>query len=141
MKNKAREKKQSIVILFLNCVIVVMCIIMLGFGYVAINSICDVFSSLETEESMHYRLEDGEFYRMVEAYHLNVQGGHEASEEMQEYYGVAKYYEAASLYKAFVENGDLERAERELEKMEEAKDEMGQWVIVESQIKEQLGLE
>lgn len=141
MRNKIRETKQNIVILFLNVLVVLMCIVMVLFGSVAISSMYDAFSVMNTEQSMYYQLDAGDFYRLVEGYHWNVQEGHEGSAEMKEYYGIAKYYEAASLYKAFLESGDMNRAQKQLKKMEQARVEMGEWAIVESQIKIQLGLE
>ncbi len=45
------------------------------------------------------------------------------------------------MYKAFLETGDTKRAQKQLDKMEQARKEMGEWAIVESEIKTQLGLD
>lgn len=140
MRNRMRNVSQNLTTLIMNIVIVCLCVILVVCGTLAVSGLYDAFSVVNTENSMYYRLDAGDFYRMVEGYHMNIQEGHEGSAEMQEYYGVAKYYEAASMYRAFLEIGDTERADRELEKMELARIEMGEWAMVESEILEQLKL-
>lgn len=59
---------------------------------------------------------------------------------MKEYYGVAKYVEAVSYYKAFWESGDTVRAEQEKDKMDLALVEMGGWSILQDEIDGKLGI-
>ena len=141
MENKSRKIHRSLLTLVMNIVIIFVCVLLVLVGSVAFSSLRDAFSPWYTEDSMYYSLDDGSFYRMVEGYHMNVQEGVEGNRTMQEYYGVAKYYQAASMYKAFLEIGDEERAARELERMEETRKEMGEWIVAEQEMKEQLGLE
>lgn len=141
MQNKFRATRQNAVILVMNIVIVVLGIIMVITLCVAGSTLLDRYSIPYNDRSMYYCINDGDFYRMVGMYHENVQQGFEDERSMQEYYGVAKYYEAASLYKAFLDAGDSERAAREKAKMEAALVEMGSWSVVEGEIKEQLGIE
>ena len=141
MDNKSRQTRRSLLTLVMNVVIIFLCVLLVLVGSVAFSSLRDAFLPWCTEDSMYYRLDDGSFYRMVEGYHMNVQEGFEGNRTMQEYYGVAKYYQAASMYKAFLESGDEERAVRELERMEDARKEMGDWIVAEREMKEQLGLE
>mgnify|MGYP000617147013 FL=1 len=54
---------------------------------------------------------------------------------------MARYFEAASMYKAFLQTGDTERAAREKEKMDAAYEEMGDWNIAADSIRERLGLD
>ena len=138
MRNKIKLDGKNVIILVMNAVIVILCFFTLLCGYMAVEGYRDAFSAPYSENSLYYQLEDGLFYRMVESHHYNTQEGHSGNLEMQEYYGVAKFYEAASMYKAFLVSGDQERAERELEKMELAREEMGEWNIVEPEILEQL---
>lgn len=56
-------------------------------------------------------------------------------------YAVADYYEAASLYKAYLTTGDEERAARMLERMQEAEAGMGELSFEISKIRTQLGIE
>ena len=53
----------------------------------------------------------------------------------------SRYFEAASMYKAFLQTGDTERAAKEKEKMDAAYEEMGDWNIAADSIREKLGLE
>lgn len=124
----------------MNIVIAGMCLLIVFCTLLAVDEIWGISYYKEDADSFYYCLEDGEFYRMVDYYYDNITKGYEDAAELQEYYGVAKYYEAASYYKAFLENGDTVRAERELDKMEQALKQMGGWTIVEKDIKRQLGL-
>ena len=141
MRNRMRNLGQNLTALIMNLVIICLCIVLVISGILAIGGLRDAFSPSNTENSMYYRLDSGDFYRMVDGYHTNSQEGYEGSKDMQEYYGVAKYYEAASMYRAFLETGDLERADRELEKMKKARVQMGEWMMTEPEILEQLQLD
>lgn len=141
MKNKIREGRQNMVILIMNIAIVALSILMVISGFAAVGNLREDFSFTYSEESMYYMVDSGDFYRMVEAYHRNTQEGSRGSSAMGEYYGVARYYEAASLYRAFLEAGDAERAERQKERMAEAREEMGSWAMVEEEIQTQLGID
>ena len=124
----------------MNVVIVILCILLLIVGYVAVESTIDVFSPTYGENSFRYSVEDNNFAPLVSKYYRNVAEGADSA-KMQEYYGVAEYFEAASYYKAFLEAGDTVRAERELKRMEEAAGKMGGWEMTKAVIHEQLGLD
>lgn len=141
MLNKLREARQNVIILVMNIVIVVMCVVMIICACTAVSALYEDFSAPYDERTMFYRIDYGDFHNMVELYHTNVQSGVEGNSTMKEYYGVAKYFQAASFYKAFLETGDTERADREKAKMEAALVEMGSWDIVENEINELLGVE
>ncbi len=142
MQNRQREFKQNIVIFVLNIVIVIMSILMVICGCVAVSSLYDAFSPrMYSEQSLYYCVQDGDFGRLVSYCHEGMQESDHASARVKEYYGIAKYYEAASFYKAFLETGDTERAEQAKAKMEQAYAEMGSWNIVQEEIHELLGIE
>ncbi len=141
MQNKIRETRQNVIILVMNIAIVVFGIIMVICGFVATSNLLDRFSVPNDERSMYYRLNDGDFGQMVNMYHQNVQAGFGDDRQLQEYYGVAEYYEAASFYKVFLDAGDTARAEREKVKMDAALEKMGGWSIVEQEINKLLGIE
>lgn len=141
MQNKMIGAGKNAAILVTNVAIVILCIVFVSCAGLAVSGLRDAFSVTYSENNMYYRLYDENFYQMVEGYYTNLQEGHEPGEEMKEYYGVAKFYEAASMYKAFSETGDMERAAREQEKMKFARQEMGDWTIVEPQILEQLDIQ
>lgn len=141
MENQIRQSRQKVIIWIMNIVIVVLCLLAVLMGYVAVRNLREVFSAPATEDSMFYCVDAGDFHYMVERYHRNEEGGFKGSKAMQEYYGVARYYEAASLYRAFEEAKDTERAEREKTRMEEALAQMGTWAVVKEEINTQLGID
>lgn len=95
------------------------------------------------ESSFYYHLEDREYPYIVnygaEALAEKKSGYNTVG--MQECYAVGDYYEAASLYKAYLVTGDEERAARMKERMEEAEGSMGELSIEIPRILRQLGIE
>ena len=73
---------------------------------------------------------------MVTMYYTNVAEGKENVKELQEYYGVARYFEAASEYKMYTEAGKDEMAEEALNVMEAAYVQMGDFSMVKKMKKE-----
>lgn len=99
------------------------------------------FSTPYSVDNMAYNVESGDYDYLVERYHGLTGEEVKVGREALEYFGVAKYFEAAFFYKAYEEVGDAERAGRQKEKMEQAYKEMGGWNIVQKDIHETLGLE
>ena len=93
------------------------------------------------ENNFYWRLESEEYASMVNMYYLNVAEGKGDARELQEYYGVAKYFEAATDYKMYLEAGETERANEALADMEEAYVQMGDFSMVKGKIHAKLGLE
>jgi len=141
MRNKDRVKRQNVVILIMNIVIVVLCILLLFTGALMVEELKSAFTTYYNEGSMVYNIETGAFDYLVEQGHVVEAEEVKVSREAQEFFGVAKYFEAAFFYKAYEEVGDTERAARQKEKMEQAYEEMGSWNIVQKDIHETLGLE
>lgn len=100
----------------------------------------DAFYFGNNERRFTYNLENERYSSMVKMYHENVASGHGDDKDLQEYYGVAKYYEAAVDYKLYTEAGELEKAQAEKEKMDEAYEEMGDFQFVREKIHEKLGI-
>ena len=90
--------------------------------------------SVYDENSFYWRLESEEYASMVSMYHSNVAEGKGEARELQEYYGVAKYFEAASYYKMYVEAGETDLAEKCMADMEAAYIQMGDFAIVKDKI-------
>ena len=76
--------------------------------------------------------------RMVEMYQVNEAIGVDADEKLQQYYGIAKYYEAASYYKMYCQAGEKLQAKKYEQKMEQAKKEMGELDFASEMICEKL---
>lgn len=141
MQNKIKQKRQDIKIIILNIVIGVLVFFLLITGVYALEEFSYEFDNGYKEESFLYRIKDERYNEMVRMYHENEAYGKEFDEEGQEYYAIAKYYEAASFYKTFSEAGDTMRTERYLEKMQKAEEEMGAMSFVKDKIDEKLGIQ
>ncbi len=93
------------------------------------------------EDSFYYSITDGDYACLVENYHQNIVSGYADNKDLQEYYGAARYFEAASLYHAYDVAGNEEMKEKFRKKMEEAKAEMGCWAVAGEQMDKTLGLQ
>ena len=139
--NIIKQKKQDIKLIILNIVIGVLVFFLLITGTYALEEFSYEFDNGYKEESFLYRIKDERYHEMVRMYHENEAYGKKFGEEGQEYYAIARYYEAASFYKAFSEAGDTERMERYLDKMKEAEEDMGAMAFVKDKIDEKLGIQ
>lgn len=139
---KSKEKGGvKVVNWVLNIVIVVLSFFFVMTAGVMIEELYTAFAPTYDEDNFYYDITDERFSRMVGGYHANVQAGFEGNADMKEYYGVAKYYEAASLYHAYTVAGNEELAMVFQQKMEQAEEEMGSWSITKEPINKQLGIE
>ncbi len=141
MSNTTKNNKVKVVNWILNILIVIATFFFLMTAGVMIEEMKYVTTATHSENSFYNALEAKNYSTMVGNQYRNVLEGHEGNETMQEYYGVAKYYEAASLYNAYMVVGNEEQAAAFLKKMEQAEDEMGGWSIAKDSIHEQLGIE
>jgi hypothetical protein len=141
LKNKQRIGRQQGILLIMKGVIGALCIVLFASVGVMIENLHDAFSNRISENALRSRVEYGNYALLVDHYHQNAASGAAGNETEKEYYGVAKYYEAASFYKAFSTVGDTERATREKQKMDAAYEEMGGWQIAKEAIDAELGIE
>ena len=141
MENKVKGERQRIVLWVLNIIIIILSFLLIMTIGVMIKEGYNVLSAAHDQQSIQYALQGDRYYDMVRYYHDNVQAGFEGDSTMKEYYGVAKYYEAASLYHAYTVAENTSMAEHFQEKMEQAEKEMGSWSITKDVIKETLGIE
>lgn len=119
----------------------IMCVIVVGALAFAISMFREEYSYHYTADSLYYRLEDEDFGSLVEMYYANEAAGVKADEDMKEYYGVARYFEAASYYKLYSQAQDGAKAEYYQTQMEEAKAQMGALSFLDEKILEKLGIE
>ena len=110
LQNKLRIGRQQGILLIMKGVIGILCIILLASTAVMIENLHDAFTNRISESTLRSRVEYGNYAPLVDHYHQNVAAGITGNKEEKEYYGVAKYYEAASFYKAFSTVGDTGRA-------------------------------
>ncbi len=141
LQNKQRIGRQQGILLIMKGVIGVLCVILFASVVVMTENLHDAFSNRISENALRSRVEYEDYAPLVDHYHQNAASGDTGNAEEKEYYGVAKYYEAASFYKAFSKVGDTERAAREKQKMDAAYEEMGGWQIAKEAIDAELGID
>ena len=140
MKNRVNKKRKPVHII-LDIIIGVLCVCMVGAVIFTVNMLNEDLNFSYDEESFYYRLSDEDYGQMVEMYHMNNAAGVKDGATLEQYYGIAKYFEAASFYKAYSEAGDTEQADKYLAQMQEAEKQMGRLAFEKGKICERLGIE
>lgn len=140
MKNKQKGVTKA-VNMILNIITVVLSICFLMTVGVMIDEFYQAFTPGYSEDSFYYYITGEQYHSLVGAYHSNTQEGFQPNKDMKEYYGVAKYFEAASLYHAYQVAGNEEQAAFFAKKMEQAESEMGGWSVTKEPIGKYLELE
>ena len=118
------NKRKNPVHIVLDIVIGILCIALVGAGAFAVSMWQESFGWEYDADSFYYRLSDGDYGAMVEMYYSNESNNVKPDEELEMYYAVAKYFEAASWYKAYSEAGDSQWMVVYREAMDEAEAEM-----------------
>lgn len=136
--NKRRRKP---VHLILDIVIGIFSVLLVGAVVFTVKMINEDVNFHYDVESFYYRLQDENYSNMVEMYHMNEEAGVKSDAELEQYYGIAKYFEAASYYRAYQEAGEMEQMKKYEAQMKNAEKEMGQLEFVSDQIDEKLGIE
>ena len=93
-----------------------------------------------SESSMGYALEDGRYGDLVEDYHRNIVCEAKTTTTMENYYAVARYYEAAMDYQLAVQNQNIALAEECRARMDAAAEEMGEFSDEKQKIDTLLGI-
>ena len=125
----------------LNGIIVILALVLIARTAYTIQVYVQMDGEEYMENNMLHRLKNEDFGDMVMIYHSNVALGYEDKKELQDYYGIARYYEAAANYKMYLENEEPEKAEREKRKMQEAADDFGELYFVKDKIDAKLALQ
>ena len=142
LKNKLKQiQKQNGALLVMNIVIIALCLVLFGGTIYMFEQLNYAFSRPVQTSWLENNVRNENYAYLVANYHQDEVYGGLISGTKKECYGVAKYFEAASMYKAYLESGDVERAAREKERMDEAYEEMGDWNIAADSIREKLRLE
>lgn len=140
MENNTQEKKYIRLKASLNILIVLLGILFVVVVFSTVKEFLDLYDNGYSIDSFYARTNDADYAPLPEMYYINEAERVEANSQFQEYYGVAKYVEAASYYRMYSENNDMQRAEAYREKMEQALSQMGVYSSLSNQINTQLGL-
>lgn len=140
MRNKREKSPRSLLHVVMDVIIGFLCVCLVGAVVFTANMIYEdsYYGWQYSEDSFYYRMEDEAYGWMVEMYHANEAAGVEPTENMREYYGVARYFEAASYYKMYEGNQDTEKMLYYEEQMKDALEDMGELQFLEANIMEKL---
>ena len=125
-----------------NGIIIVLCLfLMLGIIFFITEAASFENKYYKTEEPFLYAIQAKDYSRLMEVSYHNRAMKDGKSEKYSEYHGVADYFEAASFYGAYLENGEEEKAQRMKKKMEESFLQMGKYAYLTEEIHKILGLD
>lgn len=135
VRNKAKELITNVILSILSIIFVLLLL-------TTIVELADMDYTYTRDEDMFwYSIKEGEYGGVVyDAYH-NQNEGAELTPGMEQCYAVARYFEAASLYKAAVHVGDTEDIAKYSAVMEECLTYMDDILYVAEDIKMTLGIE
>ena len=78
------------------------------------------------EDTFLYSIQDGQYSELPEKKNRNEMEHVKADAQLQECYAVADYYEAASMYYMYLQNGDTEKSQKAQADMKTAQSGMGE---------------
>lgn len=134
------NKRKSPVNLVLDIVIVLLCLALVGAVAFAVSSFHDSLGWAYDADSFYYRLSDGDYGAAVEMYYLNQAYDAKADAELQQYYAVARYFEAASFCRAYSDAREDGWVQHYMQRMDEAERDMGPLSFEADKINEKLGI-
>lgn len=145
LMNKVRQiitfARKKPLIFILDSIVAILSVLLLIITVSATGELISEYHYTTNEErTFSYRMEEENYSEMVGMYYENVAAGRGADATLQEYYGVAKYFEAASNYKLYLDAGENEKAAVWKEKMDEAFKQMGDFAFISENIQKKLGL-
>lgn len=126
----------------LNVIIAVLCFILVVMLAVFVQQIFDYNRNYYPDEtSFLYAVQEQDYPRLVDMMHRNQAAGVKTSDTYEECYAVARYYEAATYYKAYREAGNQKLASEKENIMKEQLLLMGQLSYAAEEINRKLGLQ
>lgn len=128
--------------LIMNVVLIVLSVLFVILFAVTIGIMADVdYSYTRDEDEFWYSIQSGMYGNLPEDYYHNVNENAKMTSGMEQVYAVARYFEAASLYKVAVHTQDPEKMEKYYAVMEENAPYMEDIPQIVEDIHEKLGLE
>lgn len=125
----------------LNVLMIVLAVILVMNVFATAGGLIANFKSyVPDNETMLYRIKSGEYTSLVDSINTKKYTKPDDSQTYEELCAVAGYFEAASLYHAYQEMGDTEKAERFQQKMDENSALLGELSFVKEDIDKKLGI-
>ena len=137
---KNRVENGQIAIVALDLVISILVLILVVYLFITVDNIhSDFTSSVRSENSFIWSMEGEQYGNLISMYrqNLNAKG---SAKNLKDYEYVGKYAFDAFFYRVFLQQGDMERADEYLQKMEEDSAGMGDYGLNQKFIDKKLGL-
>lgn len=134
-------KTSKVISTILTVVMVIECILIVITSFVFWQEFTYDYSWYEDEDALLYEIQDERYGQLLCNYYSNEYGGYKATGNMEECYGVAKYFEAALWFRAYENMGDKKKCAIYAKKMELALEEMGDYQFLEEKINAKLNME
>lgn len=124
-----------------NIMIGILCVVLVITTFVTVGNFLDNMRIYTyDEEDFLYCIQSENYYEMVGYMHNNEVNEVKVTKGMEECYAVARYYEAASMYKAYQAVGRNSEAKEQKDIMQEQMDAMGELSYAVEDIDKQLEL-
>lgn len=108
LKSKLKQvQKQRGALLVMNLVIIALCLVLFWGTIHMFRQLNDAFSRPAKTNWMENKVQNENYAYLLVNYHEDMVYGGLLSGTKKECYGVARYFEAASMYKAFLQTGDI----------------------------------
>ncbi len=134
------KQKFSLGKLIVSIFTVILTITLILFIFVGLSNIRDIISEPDyyTEDTYYYALQSRDYSYLLGITQRDARLDKEYSEDVLASRAVAGYFEAATLYKAYMEAENTEKAEVQKERMDYYEGQMGEFQIHKSYIDELL---
>lgn len=125
-----------------NIVIVALCLVFVVFVFYTVSEFIGYYDSYHPDESdFLYSVQQQEYASMVQMMYRNEAADIKTNNTYEECYAVARYYEAATYYKAYQHVGNNKAAAEKLEIMKEQALQMGELSFAAEDINKKLEIE
>lgn len=136
------KKKMSLGRLIVTIFTVMLTFTLILILFVGVGTVRDVISAPDyySEDTYLYALQSRDYSYLLGITRRDAHLDKEYSHDVLESRAVAGYFEAATLYKAYMEAENMEQAENQKKKMDNYVEQMGQFQMHKSYIDEMLGV-
>lgn len=126
----------------LNVLLIVLAVILVMNVFAAAGGLIANFESyVPNDETMLYYIKNGEYTNLIDSVNTKKYAKPDDSQTYGELCAVAGYFEAASMYHAYQEMGDTEKAEKFEQKMDKNSALLGELSFAKEDINKKLGIE
>lgn len=128
--------------IILNIIIAFLCLVFVISSGILVSEVVGYHRNYYPDEnSFLYAVQEQDYVRMVDMMHRNLAADVKSNETFEECYAVARYYEAATYFKAYKEAGNDKAAQEKAKIMEEQVLLMGDLTYAAAEIDAKLGIQ